>query len=269
MKICAIGDPHGEISKIKKIPFKGIDLILVTGDVGKADFARNRFWENKKLRDAGLKEIKYTGKDNKFAIVEIHDSMVNVLKHTCKFAPTYTIMGNTGGSMIYNSSINKEEKRFGLKLPRLRDSLNKIEDFYLVRNAVRNIDGLRIGFLEWFFDSCQNKELGYTDEYMISKAKKETEKTKRILKNFGKLDILVCHQPPFGYLDKVNNTFAPSSRNGKHAGSKVILNYIKKFQPKYVFCGHIHESEGHTKIGKTEVHNLGVAGHKIIEINKF
>ena len=45
-----------------------------------------------------------------------------------------------------------------------------------------------------------------------------------------------------------------------------MLDYIKKYQPKYVFCGHIHEGEGKAKIGKTEVYNLGVAGHKIINL---
>jgi len=40
MKILAIGDPHGDIKRIKEIPIKGIDLILITGDIGKADLAR-------------------------------------------------------------------------------------------------------------------------------------------------------------------------------------------------------------------------------------
>ena len=81
------------------------------------------------------------------------------------------------------------------------------------------------------------------------------------------MDILICHQPPYGFLDKVSGKYgAPKKWVGKHAGSKVILNYIKKYQPKYVFCGHIHEGEGKVKIGKTEVYNLGVAGHKIIEL---
>ena len=67
--------------------------------------------------------------------------------------------------------------------------------------------------------------------------------------------------------DKVSPKYnPPKDWIGKHAGSKVILDYIKKYQPKYVFCGHIHEGEGKAKIGKTEVYNLGVAGHKIINL---
>jgi len=58
---------------------------------------------------------------------------------------------------------------------------------------------------------------------------------------------------------------APKSWRGKHAGSKVILDYLRKKQPLYSFCGHIHEGEGMKKIGKTEVYNLGVGGYKIVE----
>jgi Icc-related predicted phosphoesterase len=44
VKIVAIGDPHGNIEKVKKIPLKNSDFILITGDVGKADFARKKFF---------------------------------------------------------------------------------------------------------------------------------------------------------------------------------------------------------------------------------
>jgi predicted phosphodiesterase len=44
MKILVIGDPHGK--KVNKSVVKGKDLIIIPGDVGKADFARKRFFEN-------------------------------------------------------------------------------------------------------------------------------------------------------------------------------------------------------------------------------
>jgi Icc-related predicted phosphoesterase len=88
----------------------------------------------------------------------------------------------------------------------------------------------------------------------------------RVLKRFGKIDILVCHQPPYGILDKVNFPGVPDSWKGKHAGSKIILDYVKKFQPKYVFCGHIHEGEGKKKVGKSLVYNLGVGSNVVVEL---
>src|SRR3989344_6011937 len=102
------------------------------------------------------------------------------------------------------------------------------------------------------------------DEKIIQKAKKETEKARRVLRKFGKVDVLICHQPPYGILDKVNSLFAPKNWNGGHAGSKVILDYIKKYQPEYVFCGHIHEGKGMKKIGKTKVYNVGHEGDYVL-----
>ncbi len=269
MKILAIGDPHGNLEKIKKIPLKGIDLILITGDIGKADFARKRFFENVEREKQGLKKLEYDGKANKLAYNEIHNSTLNVLKYLSKFSPVYSILGNIGRTMIRDSEVKKDEKKYGTKLPYLGREIKKIKNFYLTRNRLRLLGGLRIGFLEYFIDNCWYKEFGVNDKGKIKKSKKETEKAKRVLRNFKNLDILVCHQPPYGILDKVSGKYgAPKSYVGKHAGSKVILDYVKKTQPKYVFCGHIHEGEGKTKIGKTEIYNLGVAGHKIIELNK-
>ena len=70
---------------------------------------------------------------------------------------------------------------------------------------------------------------------------------------------------PYKILDKVAAKFAPKNWQGKYAGSKTILKYIKNKSPKYVFCGHIHEGKGIKKIGKTQVYNLGSGEYKILE----
>ncbi len=49
VKICAIGDPHGDIKKIKAAP-KKVNMYLLTGDLGKADLARNIYFENRKRK---------------------------------------------------------------------------------------------------------------------------------------------------------------------------------------------------------------------------
>jgi len=267
VRILAIGDPHGDIAKIRKIPFKkGVDFVFCTGDVGKADLARERFFENIKRKNQGLEELEYDGKFNKRVWMQIYNSSLNVWKYLSKIAPTYSILGNVGMEMIYDRNVKKEIRKYGIDLPSLRKGMEEINDFYFVRNVVRNLGGLRVGFLEYFNDVCWFKEYDDKDKKRISKAKKETEKAREILKNFGSLDILVCHQPPYGYLDKTNHPSAPKEWKGKHAGSKVILDYVIKYKPKYVLCGHIHEGEGVAKLGKTQIYNLGVAGYKILDL---
>ena len=95
-------------------------------------------------------------------------------------------------------------------------------------------------------------------------AQKETENAKKFINKLGYVDILLCHQPPYGVLDKVSFKNAPKNWIGKHTGSELILNYIKKHHPRYVFCGHIHEGKGKTRIGKTEIYNVGSSGDSVM-----
>jgi Icc-related predicted phosphoesterase len=77
------------------------------------------------------------------------------------------------------------------------------------------------------------------------------------LQRFAELEplVLVCHAPPYGTpLDQI--------REGLHAGSTAIRDFIQERQPAYFFCGHIHEAEGvSTRMGKTQAWNVGKAGY--------
>lgn len=64
------------------------------------------------------------------------------------------------------------------------------------------------------------------------------------LKEYGKkLDILVCHCPPYGYMD---------FDNGKHWGNSVLSNWLHFSDecnlPKYIMFGHVHSSYGIEKL---------------------
>lgn len=266
MKILAIGDPHGNLEKLKKIPLKGVELILLTGDIGKADAARKQAFANIERRKQGLPKLEETPEVVQEIYSEIHNSTLAVLKYLAQFAPVYTIQGNVG--IPTRGEIKRENERHGLHLPATREEISLLENVHLVKNNVRTVGDVRIGFLEYYTDVSWVREFKPADyAKRMRKAKKQTELARRVLQRISDLDILVCHQPPYGFLDAVNFPGAPKDWQGKHAGGKAILDYIRKHQPRYVFCGHIHEGEGHARIGKTEVYNLGVAGHRFITID--
>lgn len=257
MKILVVGDPHG-VLKVRKTHLKKADLILLTGDIGKADLMRKMAFQNIERVKKGLSEIEYSSSQKKRAFMEAYNSSIKIVKYLSKFTPVYLIYGNVESS---NSEIKKLSKEIGLKLPLLKNNLNAIKNVRVINNQVANFKGIRIGGLEYFVDTNWVIDFKPTDfKKQMKNAKKTTDKAKRILKNFKKIDILLCHQPPYMILDKVNFKEAPKHWKGKHAGSKVILDYIKKKQPRNVFCGHIHEGKGKKKIGKTEVYNIGCAG---------
>ena len=264
MKILVVGDPHGKLGKIKKLDLKEIEMILITGDLGESDSARKFYFGNLERKRKGLPELEETQKLIKEIWNSSYVSSMAVIKYLAKFAPVYTMMGNVTSKDAYARA---DEKKFGIKLPRLIHDINKTKNTQVVKNQLRIINGLRVGFLEYFLEDSWVKEFKEKDKKIIQKAKKETEKARRVLRKFGKVDVLICHQPPYGILDKVNSLFAPKNWNGGHAGSKVILDYIKKYQPEYVFCGHIHEGKGMKKIGKTKVYNVGHEGdYALIDI---
>ena len=264
MRICAIGDPHGSLDKIKQVPLSNIDLILLTGDLGSANLMRKMAFDNIERKKQGLDGIEYTPAQKKKGFMEAYVSTMRIIKYLCRFAPIFTIFGNVESS---NYDTRKESRKIGVALPYLSNDLNALPNVRVINDRIANFGGIRIGGLKYFVDINWIKEFEPSDyKEGLTKAKKETDKAKKVLRWFDSLDILVCHQPPYGILDKVTAKFVPKYWQGKHGGSKAILQYIKSKSPEYVFCGHIHEGQGMKKIGKTEVHNLGAGGYKIVEL---
>ena len=65
--------------------------------------------------------------------------------------------------------------------------------------------------------------------------------------------ILLVHSPPLGHVDVAGD--------GRHLGSRAVLEAIERTAPPLVLCGHIHESWGReSRIGPSRVVNLGPAG---------
>jgi 3',5'-cyclic AMP phosphodiesterase CpdA len=69
------------------------------------------------------------------------------------------------------------------------------------------------------------------------------------------IDILVSHQPAFGYGDEV-----PDFRSGRmsHQGSRELLEVIDRVKPKVLICGHIHEGHGQFERSDTRIFNVSV-----------
>jgi uncharacterized protein len=71
--------------------------------------------------------------------------------------------------------------------------------------------------------------------------------------------ILICHCPP-------KDTLLDRVREGVHAGSMAVREFIDKEQPEYFFCGHIHEAAGtEAVLGQTRGRNVGKKGY-LLEI---
>jgi Icc-related predicted phosphoesterase len=63
--------------------------------------------------------------------------------------------------------------------------------------------------------------------------------------------LMVCHTPP---ADTATDRIA----SGQHVGSPAVRAFIEKHQPEVCITGHIHESAGVDRIGRTTVVNAGL-----------
>jgi uncharacterized protein len=82
------------------------------------------------------------------------------------------------------------------------------------------------------------------------------EELRERLNKFSGLDplVLICHTPPKG-------TALDRAGEGKHFGSDAIREFIEREQPRYFYCGHIHEAAGqHALLGRTQGWNVGKRG---------
>jgi hypothetical protein len=91
----------------------------------------------------------------------------------------------------------------------------------------------------------------YTEEEMASRLSQfEPGKFEEV-----KPLVMICHAPPL-------NTPLDRIREGLHAGSLAVREFIERVQPAHFFCGHIHEAEGVvTQMGSTRAMNVGKKGY--------
>lgn len=84
-------------------------------------------------------------------------------------------------------------------------------------------------------------------------------------------DIIVSHQPPYGYGDQVAERYRFSTsdvENDGHVGSKELLATINRIHPKAIICGHIHSGFGRYRHGNTDIYNVALVNEEYQRINE-
>ncbi len=136
-------------------------------------------------------------------------------------------------------------------LPGNHESASQIEDFCARHGFVNfhekmaEIGGVRVAGLGYSMITPFDTPGEYTEEQFAERLSRFAE---------YKPQVLVCHSPPL-------NTPLDRIKEGLHAGSRAVREFIEQYQPGHFFCGHIHEAEGFVlQMGATRVMNVGKKG---------
>ncbi len=182
MKLAIISDPHGDIEKVKGMQLKDVEAIIINGDLGMCTLARKQKFSNLDRIARGLPERLCSLREKEEAFLESYETAISLIKYVGSIAQTYTIYGNVEN--IHSKEKTEEISReIGKKLPLLEEELYKA-GCTVFNNQILELRSKRIGGLEYFTDTPENEE-----------------KAKEILERFGKVDILITHQPPHNSLD--------------------------------------------------------------------
>jgi len=263
MKILAIGDFHGKFpSKLKKkIKKEEFDLIVSVGD----------YCGNKELGDLFFKHAYKTGKElsefigkkkNNQLEKKNYESGVKILNELRKLdKPIIGITGNWDPNSYPHIGHSRVKEKY---LGAFKKYIRKLEDFKMIDFKSSKFQGLN------FVGYPKSTHPGMVDKSIEKKLKKDGKKGEKIISRIKKhnkdyynkfkkiLDrdsIFVSHNCPYYILDKI----AQGEMKGKHYGSWLTKELIKKFNPFLVICGHMHENWGRKKVGRTLVVNPGAA----------
>jgi len=265
MKILVIGDFHGSFpSKFRKIIQKEkVDLVISTGDY--PPFAYRKLWfKHCYGTDVELWDVIGKERYRKLFFKDCKDGERSLKALNKLPIPVFTVLGNIDwpqpDDISDNNSSDLKSKNNNMPNFDKKDYFAKILKKY---KNIKRFDYSYARFGDFIFIGMRGHSA--PGEVKSRAYKKHKAKLERLFKKFKKENkerrvIFVSHNIPYNTkLDKIISKKAHKSVRGKHYGSKIARSIVNKFHPILAFGGHIHESRGKQKVGKTLIVNPGAA----------
>lgn len=190
-----------------------------------------------------------------FATSDIHGNRVimDKLKEIASEADLLLICGDIGGKSTWEKTFQQfsdAQKQDAAYLNRILNNISKESYFILGNDDWFEYSGkhyLRRP-VEISGDTLIPFELVLLTPFNTNREANENKISYELMKiPADHRSIMVAHTPPLGAGDILYN--------GEHCGSHSVRKWIEQIQPKLWLCGHIHENNSTSWIGKTLVLN--------------
>ena len=227
MKIAIIGDIHGSHRSLKRIikDLKAVDMIFITGDIGGT--------VSVKLL---LKSIVKTKKISREAYAKLvfSDFLSDFTKYQLKTAKKIVRHLLTLGVPIFITHGNAD-------VIGIHDYLAQMDKEYDLVSYVGNSTTIYNNIAVVGYGYCMPSAFYSFAEFPGIKERKDIEQDlAKLSESLGPAKIVfgLFHEPPLDtQLDFIPN-------KNIHVGSDLLRDHILELSYSYVFCGHIHESQG-------------------------
>jgi len=252
------GDIEANENSLEKLLDKGLfsyDFVLFTGDVPNPEVFRKL---GKKMVEQGLGDL--GNKPNIARETEPKEALEQVEKEFRSIKEFFKeIQKNTRFIGIWGNADNTKMLR---KVPIERyieiihNKIIKIGEFYLIGYNGRPL---------YIFEKENKEQWAFPEKEAYNDLEKLFKKLK------GEKIIFVTHAPPYRILDLVVEdyrkygalTYGKRAKDG-HIGSMAFKKIDEIFKPILHVFGHIHESMGMIKVGKTTFVNTGGIGNDLV-----
>jgi Icc-related predicted phosphoesterase len=264
MKILVMGDYHGEFPVFipKFIKKKVVNLVISTGDYPPFSTGKLFFKYVYGKKDTELWEV-IGKKKYKRMTSRDHKKGEEVIKKLNSLSvPVITVFGNHDYPIADDVMDVKKPKNFWkwdcdekYRLPRFIEKMKNISKI--------DYNYLKFGGLV-FVGARGHSFPGHVKSKAYKRSRKKLEKIfiKFRKENKERKLIFISHVPPYNTkIDIIHAKKAHKKVKGKHYGSKLFKRLLQKYQPVLSISGHIEESKGKDKIGKTIILNAGSSHH--------
>ena len=248
MKILVIGDFQGVFpeSLKRKIRKEKFDLVVGTGDYTGIKEWRPYVMKQLTLAKEGvhLTGEEYFGKKkHKKLLKKDFDAGKKVLIELNKIGKKGFIIFGNGDWYRYPFEKWKRQKGYDKFINKLKNLKNI--NYSIGKHNRINFIGFG-GYMD--IDSYFNKKEWKEDdnEMYIARVFRRAKSKRKLFKNLKKTKgerIFILHYPPKGVFDIIRDR-KDNPMNGKSAGIGFFAEAIKKYKPKLVICGHMHEYQG-------------------------